>query len=177
MRSFSNALAAINSMKEAGVIEEYAVAGAMAVLFWSEPIPTFDLDVLVFLPPSPERLVSLQPIYDWARSHRYPAAAEHIVIDDVPTQFVPSPNALSDEAIRTAETLDYDGTPVRVVRPEYLIALFLEPGAKTPNRRERAATLLHWPGLNRALVDDILKRHGLSFQGAGRRRGPPTPVR
>ena len=59
--------------------------------------------------------------------------------------------------------VDFSGVPVRVVRPEYLIALFLEPAAKTPKRRERAAALQELPTLNRELVDDILKRHGLTF--------------
>jgi hypothetical protein len=50
-------------MKSAGVVEDYAVAGAMALVFWSEPIPTFNLDVLVFLPDLASPIVSLDPIY------------------------------------------------------------------------------------------------------------------
>ncbi len=37
---FPDALRALNSMKDEGVIEDYAVAGAMAVVFWAEPVPT-----------------------------------------------------------------------------------------------------------------------------------------
>jgi hypothetical protein len=83
--------------------------------------------------------------------------------EGVPTQFVPSPDELSDEAISAAELRDYEGVSVRVVRPEYLIALCLQPGARTPKRRERAAALLEWPGLNSVLLDEILKKYGLSF--------------
>jgi hypothetical protein len=46
---------------------------------------------------------------------------------------------------------------------EYLIALYLEPSARTPRRRERAALLLELPGLNRPMLDEILARHGISF--------------
>jgi len=60
-------------------------------------------------------------------------------------------------------TIDYDGVPVRVVRPEYLVALYLEPSARTPKRQARAAMLLEWPGLNRGELDAILKRHDLSL--------------
>jgi hypothetical protein len=45
--SFEQTLRAINEMKDAGVIEDYAIAGAMALVFWIEPVPTYDLDVLV----------------------------------------------------------------------------------------------------------------------------------
>jgi hypothetical protein len=50
---------------------------------------------------------------------------------------VPSPNPLSDEAVSSAEPRDYEGVSVRVVRPEYLVALYLQPGAGTAKRRER----------------------------------------
>ena len=84
------------------------------------------------------------------------------MLEGVPTQFVPTPNALADEAVRTATTLDYQGVRVRVVRPEYLIALYLEPSARTPKRKARAAMLLEWPGLKRDELDAILKRHGIA---------------
>ena len=163
MEKFGDALRALNSMKDEGVIEDYAVAGAMAILFWTEPVPTFDLDVLVFLAASDEPIVSLDSIYRWTSARGYPASEEHILIAGVPTQFLPSPSPLSDEAIETAQTLDYDGVPVRVVKPEYLVALYSEPSARTAKRRERAAMLLEWPGLNRKLLDEILDRHGLSL--------------
>ena len=55
-------------MKHEGVIEDYAVAGAMAMLFWTEPVPTYDLGVLVLLPGSPSPIVSLDPIYRWTEA-------------------------------------------------------------------------------------------------------------
>jgi hypothetical protein len=163
MARFADTLRALNAMKMDGVIEDYAVAGAMALMFWTEPVPTYDLDVLVFLPQASEPLISLEPIYRWTNARGYPSQDEHVIVEGVPTQFVPSPNVLADEAIESAETLDYEGTAVRVVRPEYLIALYLEPAARTPKRRERAAGLLEWPGLNRERLDAILARHGLAL--------------
>ena len=163
MPSFADALRALNSMKAGGVIEDYAITGAMALVFWTEPVPTYDLDVLVFLPPSGGPLVSLEPIYRWAAVRGYPVQQEHVIVEGVPTQFVPSPNELADEAITSAVLLDYEGISVRVVRPEYLVALFLQPSARTPKRRERAAVLLEWPGLSRELLDEILDRYGIQI--------------
>ncbi len=161
--SFRGALRTLNQMRDAGVIEQYAIAGAIAIVFWSEPVPTYDLDVLVFLPPAAGPLVSLAPIYRWADEHGYPAEDEHVVIEGVPTQFLPSPNALADEALESAATFDYEGVQVRVVRPEYLIALYSVPEARTPKRRERAAMLLESADLNRGGLDDILRRHDLTL--------------
>ena len=46
MSSFADALRALNRIKAEGVVDDYAIAGAMALLFWAEPVPTYDLDVL-----------------------------------------------------------------------------------------------------------------------------------
>lgn len=163
MASFADALRALESLKAERVVEEYAVAGAMAILFWTEPVPTYDLDVLVFLPPAGGPIVSLDPICRWAAQRGYPAQAEHIVVEGVPTQFVPSPGRLADEAITEAQVLEYEDVRVRVVRPEHLIALYLEPSARTARREARAAMLLELPGLNRERLDAILLEHGLTL--------------
>jgi hypothetical protein len=161
--AFVDTLRTLNTMKAEGVIEEYAIAGAMAIVFWAEPVPTFDLDVLVRLAQPEGGLLRLDDIYRWAESHGYPAQDEHILVEGLPTQFLPSPSPLAREAVASAAEIDYQEVVVRVVRPEYLIALYLQPPAKTAKRRERAAMLLELPSLNRMLVDEILSRHGLSF--------------
>jgi hypothetical protein len=161
MPSFADALRVLNDMKSSGVVEDYAVAGAMAMVFWAEPIPTYDLDVLVFLPGDEATIVSLAPLYEWAAEHGYPAQAEHVMIEGVPVQFLPAHNSLAEEAIDRAASVDYEGVPVRVVRPEYLVAHYVEPGARTLKRRERAAALMESSALDRAALDELLKRFGL----------------
>jgi hypothetical protein len=163
MTSFANALQVLNKMKEAGVVQDYALGGAMALVFWTEPIPTYDLDVYVFLPSEDRTIISLEPIYEWTAARGYRTEAEHVIIDGIPVQFLPSHNELSDEAIERAATLDYEGIPVRVVRPEYLAALYLEPSARTLKRRERAAALVESNVVDRALLTEILERYNLAL--------------
>ena len=161
MTSFADALRVLNDMEGSGVVEEYAVAGAMAMVFWAEPIPTYDLGVLVFLPGDESTIVNLAPLYDWAAERGCPAQAEHVMIAGVPVQFLPAHNSLAEEAVDRAVTLEYEGVPVRVVRPEYLAALYLEPGARTLKRRERAAALMESGAFDRAALDELLARFGL----------------
>ncbi len=42
MPSFADALRVLNDMKSSGVVDDYAVAGAMAMVFWAEPIPDYE---------------------------------------------------------------------------------------------------------------------------------------
>ena len=43
-------LAVLNDLVAQGVIQKYAIGGAVAAIFWVEPFDTIDLDVFVFLP-------------------------------------------------------------------------------------------------------------------------------
>lgn len=163
MDSFSATLAAVESLKKDGIVSDYAVGGAMALTFWSEPTATFDLDVFVLLRQD-GTLLSLDSIYSWARANGYKEKAEHIWIAGVPVQFIPAHNALAEEAVATAANLDYDGQPVRVIRPEYLIGMYLEPTARTKKRMERVASLLDEHDLlDRKLLDDLVKRYKLDL--------------
>ena len=76
MSSLREAFQAINKLKADRVVEDYAVAGAMALVFWTEPVATFDLDVLVLLPEPSSGLISLDAIYRWAEAQGYPEQAE-----------------------------------------------------------------------------------------------------
>src|SRR5947209_918173 len=99
MGSIAEAITAINDLKAAGLVKDYAVAGAMAAVFWTEAITTFDLDVLVLLPTSPtSTILDLGPIYGWAAERGYPFEGEHIVMGGVPVQFVAA-GPLGEEAI------------------------------------------------------------------------------
>ena len=56
---FYQVIVAIEDLKAQGVIQEYAVFGAVAQAFWDEAIPTFDLDILVLLSAPPSGLITL----------------------------------------------------------------------------------------------------------------------
>jgi len=160
--NFAIALDAISDLKRDGVIIDYAIGGAMALSFWSEPAATFDLDVFVLLK-SIGILVSLDQIYRWARERGYPEKAEHVIVAGVPVQFIVAPDDLAAEAVHAAADLDYNGHPVRVMRPEFLIALYLQPAARTRRRLERVAGLLEEGNVDRLLLDDLLKRYKLEL--------------
>jgi hypothetical protein len=158
---FAAAVTAIERMKREGVLTDYAIGGAMALVFWTEPVATFDLDVFVHLPGESTVLVSLDPL--WATANGYTAEGEHIIMEGIPVQFIPSPNPLADEAIEEAATMDYDGTPMRVIRPEHLIALYLEPSARTAKRLQRVAALRDEGSINAERLDAILRRYHLEL--------------
>lgn len=56
-------------------------------------------------------------------------------------QVIPAHNDLTAEAVSNAADLDYAGQPVRVIRPEYLIAMYLEDAAAAAIRAAAAWTM------------------------------------
>jgi len=161
MGSLEDVFSALNRLRDAGVVEDYAVGGATAVLFYAEPARTYDVDVFAIVRAADEhQLAPLAGIYDWARAQGYPTDSEHILIEGVPVQFLPTYTPLVEESVREARVLTYDTVPVRVVGPEHLIGLALQAGGS--KRRERAYQLLESGNVDPVKLRDLLTRHGLS---------------
>jgi len=149
----------LEQMRTDGVVDQYAIGGATAVLFYAEPTRTYDLDVFVMVGRRNADLAPLSGIYEWARAKGFGAIGEHVLIHQVPVQFIPAHNALVAEAIADARLLDYEDVRVRVVGPEHLIALALQAGG--PRRRERAWQLLEAGQVDRKRLQEILSRHDI----------------
>jgi hypothetical protein len=80
----------IEQMKRDGVIEEYAIAGAVGAIFYIEPFNTEDVDILVNLNPSDGLLVSLEPIFSYLHEKGYDKLTnEGMGIAGWPVQFLP----------------------------------------------------------------------------------------
>jgi hypothetical protein len=95
-------LEAINQMQADGVIDEYAIGGAVGATFYLESAATADLDVFVVLPSASGLLISRTPIYEYLKSLGGKVQDEYIVIGGWPVQFLPAANQLEQEAIRDA---------------------------------------------------------------------------
>ena len=104
-------LEVLNELENQSVFSSYAIGGAMAATFYTEPVLTFDLDVFVVLSPGTGQLISLAPVYEALRARGYGEEKETVVIEGVPVQFLPAYNALVKEALGQAREIDYDGVP------------------------------------------------------------------
>ena len=82
----------INQMQAGGVIERYAVGGAVGSTFYLEPVATLDVDVFVsFKPEAASVIVSPQRIYDYLTARGGTVQGEYIVVSGWPVQFLPPP--------------------------------------------------------------------------------------
>jgi hypothetical protein len=152
-------LQVLNELERDGVVERYAIGGAMGATFYVEPLLTFDLDVFVILPKDAGNLLSLAPLYEALRSRGYTEEGECVLIEGVPVQFLPAYNALLEEALREARETPYEEVSARVVRAEHLIAICLQTGRDKD--RERVRILREQAELDMSYLAGVLQRHGL----------------
>jgi|SRR5688572_15417672 len=105
-------ISTLNEMQADGVVERYAIGGAVGATFYVEPVATLGVDVFVsFRVLAGSALISPQPIFDYLKARGFCAEGEHIVIAGWPVQFLPPTGKLVEEALREAVTSDVDGSP------------------------------------------------------------------
>ena len=147
-------------MQAEKVFENYALGGASAVIFYTEPIATQDVDIFISIKNKADNLMILAPIYEYASKHKFEVKAEHIIIAEFPVQFLPTFNALTAEAVENAGEFELENELVRVMRPEYLTAIMLDTGRTKDFLR---INLFLENGLvNMKELADILEKHNLS---------------
>ena len=117
---------ALYDMRLKGIIGKYAVGGASAVAFYSEPIATKDLDIFfLFEPPQSGLILSLEPIYSYCQENGYTYDHEFISIGGWPVQFIESSHdPLWNDALANAITFSFDGCSLDVLPPEHLAAMW-----------------------------------------------------
>ena len=149
----------LNELEGSGVIERYAIGGAMGATFYVEPLLTFDLDVFILLPPDVGDLISLAPLDEALRTRGYAEDGECVLIEGVPVQFLPAYNALIKEGIREARATLYEEVSTKVLRAEHLVAICLQTGRDKD--RERVRIFREQAELDMNYLADVLQRHGL----------------
>jgi hypothetical protein len=176
----------INAMVADGIIERYAIAGAVAAYNYIDPTITEDIDILISLDaPSSQRktgLVVLSPILSYLKSKGYgDYRKEGLLIEGWPVQFLPVANDLDAEALDRAQEVEIkinesEGTvKTRVLRPEHLIATALRVGR--PKDFVRITQFLDENAVNNQRLCEVLNRHGLieTWQLFCRRTGVNDP--
>ena len=127
----------LNELKAKHIITNYAIGGGIAALAYIEPVLTYDVDVFVILRTKKSSLILLSPIYDYLRVLGYNQwVGGHIIVGDQKVQFIVG-DGLGTEAITNAKVKIYKGTTVRIVSPEYLVALFLVAGRQKDKYKAR----------------------------------------
>jgi hypothetical protein len=153
-------IAAINQMQADGIVDRYAIGGAVGATFYLEPVATLDVDVFVtFKPQAGQLLVTPQPIFEYLLARGGIMQGEYVMIAGWPVQFLPTGNPLLEEALANAVEHDVEGTPVRVFTAEHLAAVALQTGRAKD--KARLLQFIEAGALGAARFQALVDRHGL----------------
>ncbi len=153
-------IAAINRMQADGVIDRYAIGGAVGATFYLEPVSTLDVDVFItFRPEAGTTLISPQPIVDYLKARGGTMEGEYIVVAGWPVQFLPVANPLLEEALAQAVEKNVTGMSAWVFTAEHLAAIALQTGRAKD--KARLLQFVETGALDLARFQAILARHGL----------------
>ena len=150
----------LNKLKEEGIIEDYAIGGAIAAYFHIEPTVTDDLDVFISIGEKNGQIITLSPIYNRLKELGFDEfEKEGVVIDKWPVQFLPASSSLEKEALENSKQEIIEGEKVRVFTPEYLMAVCVAVGRAKD--KIRLIQFMEENCYDETLFHDILKRHKL----------------
>lgn len=166
-------LRTVNQMKNDGVIERYAIGGAVGATFYLEPVSTLDVDI--FIEVHAMARVGIEGEHGVRGRRRVDCmgrvvtrpsdreiASQYIVVSGWPVQFLPPTGPLIEEALARPVEVDIEGIPARVFTAEYLAAIALQTG-----RAKDKARLLQFVealALNLSSFEVIVAKHGLTPQ-------------
>jgi len=155
----ADVLRAANELVSAGIIKDYALGGALAAIYYTEPFTTYDADI-IFIASDKTLSAGIPAIYSHLQSKGWRVEREHLLVKDFPVQFLAA-SGLTEEAVREAKRIEYEGVPAKVFRPEYIIAVAASVGRHKD--LARIEQLLEQAKIDKALLDDILRRHNLNL--------------
>ena len=155
----ADVLRAANDLLTAGLIEDWALGGALAAIYYVEPFTTYDADIF-FIPKDKSLTAGIPAIYAHLQAQGWEVEGEHLLVRGFPVQFLAA-SGLTEEAVREAERIDYEGVPAKVFRAEHIVAIAASVGRSKD--KARIEQLLQQADLDQSRLENILQRHKLKL--------------
>src|SRR6266516_2908879 len=155
----ADVLRAANGLASAGLIEDYALGGALAAIYYVEPFTTYDADIF-FIPTDKGLTAGIPAIYAHLQSKGWQVEREHLLVRGFPVQFLAA-QGLTEEAVREAERFEFEGVSAKVFRAEHIIAIAASVGRQKD--KARIEQMLQQAELDKPRLEAILQRHKLKL--------------
>lgn len=150
---------AANGLVAAGLIEDWALGGALATIYYVEPFTTYDADIF-FIPSDKGLTAGLPAIYAHLQAQGWQIEREHLMVRGFPVPFLAA-SGLTEEAVREAERITFEGVPAKVFRAEHIVAI--AAGLGWQKDKARIEQLLQQADLDKTKLENILQRHKLKL--------------
>jgi hypothetical protein len=142
-----------------GLIEDWALGGALAAIYYVEPFATYDADIF-FIPKDKGLTAGVPALYAHLQSQGWQVEREHLLVRGFPVRFLAA-SGLTEEAVREAVRIEYEGVPAKVFRAEHIVAI--AAGVGRQKDKARIEQLLQQAELDKPRLESIIHRHKLKL--------------
>ena len=150
---------AANDLVATKLIDDWALGGALGAIYYVEPFATYDADIF-FIPADKGLTAGIPAIYAHLQTHGWQIEGDHLLVRGFPAQFLAA-QGLTEEAVREAETIEFEGVPAKVFRAEHIVAIAAKVGRQKD--KARIEQLLQQARLDKGRLGNILQRHKLNL--------------
>jgi len=158
----ADVLRAANGLVAAGLVKDYALGGALAAIYYVEPFATYDADIF-FIAADKSLSAGIPAIYKHLQAQGWRVEQEHLLVKGFPVQFLAA-QGLTEEAVREARRIEYEGVSAKVFRAEYIIAIAAAVGRHKD--LARVEQMLQQAHVDKSRLEKILERHKLKLTKA-----------
>jgi hypothetical protein len=99
-------------------------------------------------------------IYAHLQSQGWQVEREHLMVRGFPVQALAA-SGLTEEAVRAAERIEFEGVPAKVFRAEHIVGIAASVGRSKD--KARIEQLLQQADLDKTKLEKILQRHKLKL--------------
>jgi hypothetical protein len=163
--SMSNIIDILDDLQKNDLIDEYVLGGATALLYYSTPHLTEDIDVFISVQHK-GIIINLSPIYSFLKK-KYKAKEykETLLLDDNPVQFLVPMDGLTEEAFKKYNEIKIRSKKLKIFSLEYLIAIMLHLGKS--KYKERLRVVKEENKYDSVVLNKILKKYNLESKWIG----------
>lgn len=151
-------LRVMNRLEQEGLFKRYVIGGSMALMYYSEPFFTDDVDFFCYLRQQ-GLLFDLGPIFTRLGELGCKASGLYMIIEGVPIQFLAPDGPLLGEAMASALDITMGGVPTRIFQLEYALAIKAQANRKKDWKH--IVTALDSAEVDTKKLENILHRFGL----------------
>ncbi len=148
-------LKVINKLRDNRLLEDYAMGGGIAVLYYTDSVLTYNFDVICVFP---ETALHVGPshVFEYLKNEGYVFGKEdRVEIEGIPVQFIPASQGLMEEALENAVNVMISGVETKILAVEYLVAIMLQ--LNRPKDRAKVDLLIN----NEEVILDASKLQGI----------------
>ena len=150
-----------DEMAGKGLIEDYVLGGATALVYYSAPTFTEDIDIFITLKSSSRLILDLSPVYEFLLHEKgCQQAGEYVYIGGFPVQILAPYDSLSTEAFENPREIPFGELKVKIFQLEYIMAIMIQLGKN--KYLPRLSILLEERDFEEDTLNAILERHALT---------------